>query len=318
MTLLLWLLAFLAGIALLEWGADAFTDRIGALARRWRAPESVVGLLTAGGEWEELLVVLVAAAGGYPGVALGNVVGSCVANLLGSFPLGAVGRPLRIDRASRRYAFVLLGVTALAAVLLADGRVGRAEGAGLLLVFAGYATSIVIVIRRGLLAPPFADDDDDDGPGEARPVAIELAILALGLGAILLGATLVIEAAVRAGRAFGIPQVVLGAVVLAFGTTLPDNVVALRAGFKGQSGVVTANALGSNIFVLLLVVGLAALFRPLALDGALDLFRLNLAALLGATLLLTLLFLRPVLDRPAALLLLAFYAAYLAANLVES
>ncbi len=300
MILLPWLLAFLAGIALLEWGADAFTDRIGALARRWRAPESVVGLLTAGGEWEELLVVLVAAAGGYPGVALGNVVGSCVANLLGSFPLGVVGRPLRIDRASRRYAFVLLGVTALAAVLLADGRVGRAEGAGLLLVFAGYATSIVIVIRRGLLAPPFAaDDDDDDGPGEARPLAIELAILALGLGAILLGATLVVEAAVRAGRAFGIPQVVLGAVVLAFGTTLPDNVVALRAGFKGQSGVVTANALGSNIFVLLLVVGLAALFRPLALDGALDLFRLN------------------PLGRPAALLLLGLYAAYLAANVVQ-
>ena len=83
------------------------------------------------------------------------------------------------------------------------------------------------------------------------------------------------------------------------------------------SGVVTADALGSNIFVLLLVVGLAALARPLALDGALGLLRLNLAALLGATLLLTLLFLRPAVGHPAAFLLLALYAAYLAANAVQ-
>lgn len=311
----LWLVAFLAGLALLEWGADAFTDRIGALARRLRAPESVVGLLTAGGEWEELLVVLVAVAGGHPGVALGNVVGSCVANLLGAFPLGPLARPLAIDRASRRYAIVLLGVTALAVTLLADGRLGRIEGAGLLLLFAGYVASIAIVIRRGLLALNFADedDDDDDGAGPARPLPVELASLALG--AIVLGAELVVEATVRAGRAFGIPEVVLGATVLAFGTTLPDQAIALVGGLKGRAGVVTANALGSNIFVLLLVTGLTATTRPLALAGPLVAFRANLAALLGATALLAALFVRPTIGRAAAIVLLALYATYLTANL---
>lgn len=136
-----------------------------------------------------------------------------------------------------------------------------------------------------------------------------------GLGGIVLGAELVVEATVRAGRAFGIPEVVLGATVLAFGTTLPDQAIALVGGLKGRAGVVTANALGSNIFVLLLVTGLATTTRPLALAGPLVAFRANLAALLGATALLAALFVRPTIGRAAAIVLLALYATYLTANL---
>jgi len=101
MDILLALAAFALGLALLEKGADRFTGGIGALARRLDASEGVVGLLTAGGEWEELVVVLLALAGGHGGLAVGDIVGSCIANLTGSLPLGFLGRrPLVLDRSA--------------------------------------------------------------------------------------------------------------------------------------------------------------------------------------------------------------------------
>ncbi len=129
MTILWSLLALGAGLFLHEAGADRFTVTIGALSRRLNASENVTGLLTAGAEWEELVVVIVAIAGGYPGLAVGNVIGSCLANLTGSMPLGLFGpRPLVPDRSARIYAVVMLLVTALAAIFLLDGRVTPVPG----------------------------------------------------------------------------------------------------------------------------------------------------------------------------------------------
>src|SRR5689334_10848463 len=113
MTLVLAIGALLLGLALLEVGADHFTDAVAAIARHFDAPQHVVGLLTAGGEWEELVVVGLALAGGHPGLAVGNVIGSCLANLIGSLPLGFfASRPVAPDRSARIYAWVLLLVTA--------------------------------------------------------------------------------------------------------------------------------------------------------------------------------------------------------------
>ena len=100
-------LCFLLGLYLLERGADWFMDAAAGLAKRLRAPETLVGLLTAGGEWEELVVVVLAALfGGHGGIALGDIIGSTIANVLGSFPLGLFGRkPLVMEPAARAYQF---------------------------------------------------------------------------------------------------------------------------------------------------------------------------------------------------------------------
>ena len=95
---LLAMAAVLAGLVLLETGADRLTEAIVALAHRLRAPEHVVGLLTAGGEWEELIVVILAIVAGHPGLAVGTIVGSCLANLIGSMPLGFLGSQPRTGR----------------------------------------------------------------------------------------------------------------------------------------------------------------------------------------------------------------------------
>src|ERR671932_615041 len=176
--------ALMGGLVLLEWGAERFTRAIGGLARRLRASEGVVGLLTAGGEWEELVVVVLALADGHPALAVGNVIGSCLANLIGSMPLGLLGkRPLVLDRSARVYGLVMLGVTVLASLFAFGGRITQLEGGVLVAVFVLYVASVLGVIHRGWLRPPDDDDDDDEAEALAEGSALRpLAALPGGAG----------------------------------------------------------------------------------------------------------------------------------------
>ena len=321
MTIALSLAALVAGLFLLEAGADRFTDAIGVLARRLHASENVVGLLTAGGEWEELLVVMLAIASGHPGLAVGNVIGSCLANLIGSMPLGFLGpRPLVPDRSARIYAAVMLLVTGLAAVFLIDGRVEPLAGGVLVAVFIGYVVSVLLVLKRGWLRPLMdLDEEADDEEAAAVPAALPrlIGVVALSLAVVAGGAELVVLGAVEIARRVGLSDYAIGATVVAVGTTLPDKAISFIGGRRGQGGVVTANATGSNIFVLTLVLGLAALFSRGGLAVAPDVVRVDLPLLLAASVLIVLLFRRPALHRRTGWFLLALYVAYVAYALLR-
>ncbi len=315
MDILLAVVALVVGLIVLEWGAERFTGAIGAIARRLRASEGVVGLLTAGGEWEELVVVALALAGGHPALAVGNVVGSCLANLIGSMPLGLLGkRPLVLDRSARVYGLVMLGVTVLACLFAFGGRVTRPEGGALVAAFVVYVASVLVVIRRGWLRPP--EDDDDDAPvgGSAlRPIAV----LVLGLVVISVGAELIVQGSVHIAQRIGLSEYAIGATVVSIGTTLPDKAISLIGGLRGQGGVVTANATGSNIFLLTLVLGLAALSGSAGLAVAPTVAHVDVPLLLAATLLVTLLFRQPSLHRRTGVALLILYGAYIVYALVR-
>jgi len=317
MDIVLAVAALVVGLIVLEWGAERFTGAIGAIARNLRASEGVVGLLTAGGEWEELVVVALALAGGHPALAVGNVVGSCLANLIGSMPLGLLGRrPLVLDRSARVYGLVMLGVTALACLSAFGGRVTRPEGGALVAAFVVYVASVLVVIRRGWLRPPEDDDDDDDAPvaGSAlRPIAV----LVLGLVVISVGAELIVQGSVHIAQRIGLSEYAIGATVVSIGTTLPDKAISLIGGLRGQGGVVTANATGSNIFLLTLVLGLAALSGGAGLAVAPTVAHVDVPLLLAATLLVTLLFRQPSLHRRTGVALLILYVAYIVYALVR-
>ncbi len=318
MDIVLAVAALVVGLIVLEGGAERFTGAIGALARRLRASEGVVGLLTAGGEWEELVVVALALAGGHPALAVGNVVGSCLANLIGSLPLGLLGRrPLVLDRSARVYGLVMLGVTALACLFAFGGRVTRPEGGALVAAFVVYVASVLVVIRRGWLRPPEDDDDDDDDAPVAGSTLRPIAVLVLGLVVISLGAELIVQGSVHIAQRIGLSEYAIGATVVSIGTTLPDKAISLIGGLRGQGGVVTANATGSNIFLLTLVLGLAALAGVHGLAVAPTVAHVDVPLLLAATLLVTLLFRRPSLHRRTGVALLILYVAYIVYALVR-
>lgn len=322
MSLVVALVAVLGGLVLLEVGADRLTDAIVALARRLRAPEHMVGLLTAGGEWEELIVVILAIVAGHPALAVGNVIGSCLANLIGSMPLGFLGeRPLIPDRSARIYAIVMLLVTLLASAFLIDGHVESFAGGMLVAGFVVYLASILLIIQRGWLRPLESDEDDEDDWQEERDAPQSLArlvgVLVIGLIVIAVGAELVVEGAVAIAQQLGLSEYAIGATIVAVGTTLPDKAISFVAGRRGQGGVVTANATGSNIFVLTLVLGLAALFSGSGLMIAADVARVDVPLLVVASVVVVLLFQRPSLGRGTGIALLVLYVAYIVYALIR-
>lgn len=309
--------AVLAGLVVLEAAAERFTGAVAALARRLRASEGTVGLLTAGGEWEELVVVLLAVAGGHTGVAVGNVIGACLANLIGSMPLGLLARrPLVPDRSARVYGLVLVAVTGLAAAIAFGGRVTPAAGGVLVAVFFVYVASVLVVIRRGWLRPPAVEDEDDEPAAEGSALRIA-ATLVVSLAAISAAAEAIVLGAVHVAHQAGLSEYAIGATVVAIGTTLPDKAISLVGGIRGQGGVVTANALGSNVFLLTLVLGLAALSTSSGVAVAHSVTRVDLPLLLAASVLVVGLFYRSSLHWRTGGALLALYAGYVTFALVR-
>ena len=309
-----YILCFLVGLVCLERGADWFVAAAAALAKRLHAPETLVGLLTAGGEWEELVVVLAAVFGGHGGIALGDMVGSAIANVLGSFPFGLLARkPLQIERSGRVYALFLVLVTLLVGGLLFVGPIARPTGGALVGLFLVYLCSILLAIRRGMLHTPAEEDDDDESEEreamERHPTLTQVCFVVLGPGVISLGAWLVVEPAVYFAHALGLSETVIGLTIVAIGTTLPDKAISLMDGLKQHSGLVVANVVGSNLFILTLILGLAAFAAPVVADG--QTLHFDVPLLLGSTLLLWLLLWRQRLHWRTGLLLLLLYASYL-------
>ncbi|WIG58998.1 MAG: hypothetical protein OJF49_001745 [Ktedonobacterales bacterium] len=313
-----YILAFLAGLLLLERGADWFTDAIADIAKRLHAPQTLVGLLTAGAEWEELVVVLTAVIGGHSGIAIGDILGSTIANVLGSFPLGLFGRkPLVVERTARFYALAMLAITLLVSGLLVAGPITRPIGGALIGIFAIYAASILLLIRAGRVRQedvlPAEDDDDDDDDdeheaSERHSLPVHLLFLVIGVVAISLGAYLVVEPAVYFAHALGVSETIVGLTIVAIGTTLPDKAISLAGGLKRQSGIVVANAIGSNIFVLTLVLGLSALASPVIANT--QAVGIDILVMIGSTVLLFVLLLRTRLHWRIGLVLLLLYLLY--------
>ena len=314
----LYVVAFTAGLVVLELGADWFTDQARELAERAGVSETLAGLLTVSIEWEELVVVLVAALSGQPAVAAGDVIGSCIANLGSSLGVGLLARPVAVGRDDRRIGWVMLGVTALVAAgaWLGRGAISRPAGVLFIALFVIYLAALVWLFRRGLMQTLLAREDKDDDADASRDTRRGVArafIGALGgLALVVVGAELVVRGAVGLAHAWGLSEFVVGLTLVAFGTTLPDTVVNVIAARKKSGGLVMANAAGSNICDLLFVFGVAAVASPLMLDRATLMF--DLPFLIGLTLLVVVMQRGSRLVRAEGAALLAAYTFYLLYN----
>jgi cation:H+ antiporter len=246
----------LGGLLVLSVGAEFLVRGASGLARRWGVPSLVVGLTVVafGTSAPEMVVSIQGALNGQSGLALGNVVGSNIFNVLFILGLCALLAPLVVARpVIWREVPLMIAASAFLWGLAADGRVSRIDGVLLVLLLAAYTT---YQVREGLR----------QGHGDTTPETWSLGRCVVsvfgGLGALVLGARWFLEGSVQAARALGLSELVIGLTIVAAGTSLPEVVTSLVATWRGQRDIAVGNVVGSNIFNILGVLGLAAVLAP--------------------------------------------------------
>lgn len=321
---LLSLLAIVVGFGLLVGGANLLVDGACRLAARFGMPERVAGLtvVAIGTSLPELVVSITSAAAGHADMAFGNVVGSCLANLLLILGLSAVIAPVALSRGTIRFEIpVSVAACALLALLAnTGGEVTRFEGVVLLLAFAAF---LVRTTQMGLREG--ADEKDAgsrEGAGAGAPAkkpSVAWAVWLVVVGAVMLkvGADLVVDNATLVASAAGISERVIGITVVALGTCLPELVTSVVAALRGNSDIAVGNVTGSNIANLLLVMGGPALFSSIPYDAAYNLDLALVAAFSLALVGFCYVGRRHEMSRVNGVIFVVLYAAYIAASVLR-
>lgn len=253
------------GFALLVWGADKFVAGASAFARRLGVSPLLVGLtiVAFGTSAPELAVSLTAALQGANEIAVGNVVGSNLFNLLVVAGLSAVICPLVMDRTLLRRDWPLsVGAAVLLLVFIApDLKISRIEGLILLAIFAAVLGA---QIRAALKNRDALEGEEDEVL--MPPVMIGVNIV-LGLACIIIGGQMAVNGATGIARMFGLSETLIGLTIVAIGTSLPELVTSLVAARKGQNEIAMGNVIGSNLFNILLILGVSSAITPIPVQA---------------------------------------------------
>ncbi|SDG53617.1 cation:H+ antiporter [Limimonas halophila] len=307
-------LAVTAGLAVLLAGGQAFVHGSTGVARQLGLSPLLIGLTLVGfgTSLPELVTSVQAARVGAPGIAVGNVVGSNIANLLLIGGLAAVVTPIAVARTALwRDGGVMLAASLACAGVLATGVVTRWMGALLVLALVAYLIAAYRHERRA--GPTAAHDAAADLPA-ARAIPHRLlagvALAALGLAGVVAGADLLVTGAVAVARGAGLSEAAIGLTLVALGTSLPELAVSTIAAARGHTDVAVGNILGSNTFNLLGILGVTGAIAPIAVPASVA--RLDVWLMLGVSaLFLALAASRAGVARWEGALLLLAYGGYL-------
>ena len=255
-TILIWLMV---GFVLLVKGADLFVEGSASAARLLRVPAAVIGLTVVafGTSAPELAVSVTAALAGSNGIALGNVIGSNMFNLLMVTGLSSMAAAMPVDRGLMNWDFFFY--IAVSVVMLAmtafDRQMGRIDGAVMLALFAYFLYHVFQTAVR----------ERRSAQKERRSLSAPLSAvyIAAGLGAVVLGSGMVVDCASALASAFGLSENLIGLTVVALGTSLPELVTSMVAARKGENGLALGNVIGSNIFNILLIMGVSSSVSPI-------------------------------------------------------
>ena len=302
------------GFILLFLGGEFLVRGSVAIAERLRISKLVVGLVIVGlgTSAPELLVSIQAVLSGSPDIAVGNVVGSNIANILLVLGVAALIVPIvNSDSGIRRDVTVMAVVSAALVAVLLQGEISRPAGVAMLGALALYL-AITYGLERRRKASAFTHKAEDAEKTKDMPLSAPLAGGAAVLGIILLvvGAKLMVDGATGIARDFGVSEAVIGLTVVAIGTSLPELATAIVASLRRHADVVLANIVGSNIFNVLAILGVTAVISPIPIaerfatvDGPIMLG----VALTAAILLFTV----KRIGRPLGAVFLATYIAYI-------
>lgn len=279
MSIVLNIILLIVGFVGLIKGADFFVDGSSALARVFKVPGVIIGLtiVAMGTSAPELAVSTSAAIQGANEIALSNVVGSNIFNLLGVLGVCALIRPIPVEKSiiKRDFPFSILITAGLfiatgiglfsgfdflhTGMLENVGMISRPVGIVLLIIFVVYIGTLIVLAKRNKVT---------EDNGKELPVWKCLLLIVAGLACIIVGGQLVVENAKGIAAALGMSETLIGLTVVAIGTSLPELVTSIVASRKGENGLAVGNVVGSNIFNILFILGVSATIHPITVNYA--------------------------------------------------
>ncbi len=313
------------GVALVIWGADRLTEGASSLARGMHVPEIVIGLtiVAAGTSAPELFVSLMSALKGSPDLAVGNVVGSNIFNVMLIVGCSALVAPIAISKSTvKKDIPFAVGASLLLFIMCLDGldsphlwgnELSRSDGLILLAGFAGFMFyTFSEVEKKGGFDEVIANGT----PSQETKVVVKsnkwinLGWMAVGLACLIVGSDLFVDAASYVAYRFGMRPSVVGLTIVAGGTSLPELATSIVAARKGQAGLAIGNAIGSNVFNILLILGLTAVIHPMRIMG-INVIDLSMM-LISIGLLWMFSFTKYTVSRQEGVMLIAGFLAYMA------
>ena len=279
-------LLFAGGLVALIAGANLLVRGASTLAAVLGISPLVIGLTVVafGTSSPEMAVSVQSAVSGKTDLAVGNVVGSNIFNVL--FILGVSGliAPLVVaEQLVRKEVPIMIGASLLLLVLAQGGVISRVEGGALFGLIVAYTVYLVIAARRegASASPDYEREFSATARNRGRNLAWQAVLVVAGLALLVLGSDWLVQAAVRTARLLGLSEVVIGLTIVAAGTSLPEVAASLLAALKGERDIAVGNVVGSNIFNLLAVLGLSALVSPDGLTVAPSLVAFDIPVMLA-------------------------------------
>ncbi len=279
-------LFLILGLVLILVGASKLTDGASDIARRWGVSDLVVGLTVVafGTSAPEFVISLFSALDGRTEMAIGNVVGSNIFNVLAIIGFTALVRPIKVEKSILTSDIPLVLVSSLALLAMGSGPwlgdpaprvLTRADGIVLLLFFA-------IFMRYTFARAKSAELPPEGSTVEALPLWKSILWVVLGLAGLIIGGNLFVNGASGIAKALGVSDAVIGLTIVAAGTSLPELATSVVSAVKGKPGMAVGNVIGSNIFNIFLVLGASATIHPLSFGniGIVDLLVLTGASML--------------------------------------
>ena len=316
-------LLLVVGLTLLLLGANYLVDSSVAIAKRAKISNFIIGLTIVGigTSAPELFVSIQSALTGHGDIAMGNVVGSNITNLLLILGVTAVICPFAIEKQTHR-SDIPFGI--FAAVLLTmfvndswnpgidENILSRLDGGVLLIIFISYFIYTLFIKAKNPQEAKEEMDQDATSSLEGKKPALLWVIAAVSLGALLCGGQLFLDSAINLARAWGMSEAVISITIVAVGTSLPELITSVLAAYKNNPQLALGNILGSNVFNILMILGLTASITPIHVEGINAIDFMVLIGATVATFIVTYTFKKKKFDRAEGVILLLCYVAYTA------
>lgn len=314
---------FISGLVLLVIGAELLVRGASRLAVLAGISPLVIGLTVVafGTSSPEMAVSLQANFTGQTGISIGNVVGSNICNVLLILGVSAIIAPLAVsEQLVRLDVPIMIGISVLTLFFALDGIIGRLDG---LLFFSGIVVYIAFLLVQSRRKPEMQAEllEEVSFPPERshRQWLINLGLIGIGLVMLVIGSQWLVEGATAIAETLGVSDLVIGLTIVALGTSLPELATSVVACFRGERDIAVGNAIGSNIFNLLAVLGLAAVIDPDGIDVAAAALRFDIPVMIAvAVACLPIFFTGNVISRWEGLLFFGYYIFYTAYLILKS